>query len=53
MVNYYWILSFLENCVKNSVTPRFVQFCLGNEDLQDSSACRQCQQMLLKQEIIK
>ena len=31
-------LSFLENYIKNNVTPKFVQFRLGNRDLRDSSA---------------
>ena len=45
-------LSFLENCIKNNVTPKFVQFRFTNRELQDSSASRQCQQKLLKQEIV-
>ena len=45
-------LSFLENCTKNNVISKFVQFCLANRDLQESSAYWQCQQKLLKQEII-
>ena len=45
-------LSFLENCIKNNVTLKFVQFCLANRGLRDSSAYQQCQQKLLKQKII-
>ena len=45
-------LRFLENCIKNNVIPKFVQFLLANRDLRESSAYRQCQQKLLKQEII-
>ena len=45
-------LSFLENCIKNNVIPKFVQFHLANRDLRESSAYRQYQQKLLKQEII-
>ena len=45
-------LSFLENRIKNNVIPKFVQFRLANRDLQESSTYRQCQQKLLKQEII-
>ena len=45
-------LRFLENCIKNNVIPKFVQFRLANRDLRESSAYRQCQQKLLKQEII-
>ena len=45
-------LSFLENCIKNNVTAKFVQFCLANRDLRNSSAYQQWQQKLLKQETI-
>ena len=45
-------LSFLGNCIKNNVILKFVQFRLANRDLRESSAYRQCQQKLLKQEII-
>ena len=44
--------SFLENCIKNNAMPKLVQFHQANRDLQESSAYRQCQQKLLKQEII-
>ena len=45
-------LNFLENCIKNNVTPKFLQFRLANKYLRSSSTFRQCQQKLLKQEII-
>ena len=45
-------LSFLEDCLKNNAIPKFVQFRLANRDLRESSTYRQCQQKLLKQEII-
>ena len=45
-------LSFLENCIENNGIPKFVQFRVANRDLGESSAYRQCQQKLLKQEII-
>ena len=41
-------LSFLENCVKNKVTLKFVRFRFGKRDLQDSSVYQQFQQTLLK-----
>ena len=44
--------SFLENCIKNNVITNLVQFHQANRDLQVSSAYQQCQQKLLKQEII-
>ena len=31
-------LTFLENCTKNNVIPKFMQFCLANRDLRESSA---------------
>ena len=43
-------LRFLENCIKNNVIPKFVQIRVANRDLRESY--RQCQQKLLKQEII-
>ena len=45
-------LNFLENCINNNVTPKFLQFRLANKDLRSSSTYRQFQQKLLKQEII-
>ena len=45
-------LNFLENCIKNNVTPKFLQFRLANKDLRISSISIQCQQKLIKQEII-
>ena len=45
-------LSFLENCIKNHVIPKFLQFYSANRDLRDSSAYQQCQQKLLKPEMI-
>ena len=41
-------LNFLENCIKNNGTPKFLQFRLANIDLRSSSTYRQCQQKLLK-----
>ena len=45
-------LSFLGNCIKKNVTPTFMKFWLASRDLRDSSAYLQCQQELLKQEIV-
>ena len=45
-------LNFLESCVKNSIKPSFVPFCLAEKDLLDLPAYRQCRQKLLKQKII-
>ena len=45
-------LSFLDNCIKNNNTLKYVQFRLSHRDLRDSSAYQQCQQKLPKQEII-
>ena len=33
-------LNFLENCIKNNVTPKFLQFRLANKDLRSSSTYR-------------
>ena len=37
-------LNFIESCIKNNVTPKFLQFRLANKDLRSSSTYRQCQQ---------
>ena len=44
-------LDFLDNCIRNNVAPKFVQFRVANKDLRNSSTYRQCQTKLLKQEI--
>ena len=45
-------IGFLESYIRDNVTPKFMQFCLANRDLQDSSLYQECRQKLLKQEII-
>ena len=44
-------LEFLDNCIRNDVVPKFVQFRDANKDLRNSSTYRQCLTKLLKQEI--
>ena len=44
-------LDFLDNCIRNNVASKFVQFQVANKDLLNSSTYRQCQTKLLKQEI--
>ncbi|CAB4023178.1 Hypothetical predicted protein, partial [Paramuricea clavata] len=44
-------LTFLEDCKKNSVIPKFLNFKLANRYLQNSNAYLQCQRKLLNQEI--
>ena len=44
-------LSFLNNCKKKSVVPRFLWFKVANRRLRNSSAYRQCQNKLLQEEI--
>ena len=44
-------LDFLDNCIRNNVVPKFVQFRVANKDLRNSPSYRQCQTKLLKQEI--
>ena len=44
-------LDFLDNCNRNNVTPKLVQFQVANKDLRNSSAYKQCQTKLLKEEI--
>lgn len=43
-------LEFFENCTKNKVTARSVQFHVGNKDL-SSATSQHCQQKLLKEEL--
>ena len=43
-------LGFLNNCIRNDVAPKFVQFRAANKDLRNSSTYRHCQTKLLKQE---
>ena len=44
-------IDFLNTCLKNNIIPKFVQFRVSNKDLRNSTAYRQCQIKLLKQEI--
>ena len=44
-------IDFLNTCLKNDIIPKFVQFRVSNKDLRNSTAYRQCQIKLLKQEI--
>ncbi len=44
-------LTFLEDCKKNSVIPKFLNFKLANRNLQNSNAYLQCQRKLLNEEI--
>ena len=44
-------IDFLNTCLKNNIIPKFVQFRDSNKDLRNSTAYRQCQIKLLKQEI--
>ena len=44
-------LTFLEDCKKNKVIPKFLNFKLANRDLQNSNAYLQCQRKLLNEEI--
>ena len=44
-------LDFPDNCIRNNVVPKFVQFRVPNKDLRNSPTYRQCQTKLLKQEI--
>ena len=44
-------LDFLDNCIRNNVAPKFVQFRVANKYLGNSSTYRQCQTKLLKQKI--
>ena len=44
-------LDFLDTCVKNNVTPNFVQFRVANKDLRNSATYKRCQSKLLKEEI--
>ena len=44
-------LDFLDNCLKNNITPKFVQFRVSNSSLRSSSTYKQCQIKLIKQEV--
>ena len=44
-------IDFLNTCLKSNIIPKFVQFRVSNKDLRNSTAYRQCQIKLLKQEI--
>ena len=44
-------LDFLDNCIRNNIVPKFVQFRVADKELRNSSTYRQCQTKLLKQEI--
>ena len=44
-------LDFLDNCIRNNVVLKFVQFRVANKILRNSPTFRQCQTELLKQEI--
>ena len=44
-------IDFLNTCLKNNIIPKFVQFLVSNKDLRNSTAYRQYQIKLLKQEI--
>ena len=46
-------LDFLDNCIRNNVVPKFVQFRVANKYFRNSPTYRQCQTKLLKQEISK
>ena len=43
-------IDFLNTCLKNNIIPKFVQFRVSNKDLRNSTAYRQRQIKLLKQE---
>ena len=43
-------IDFLNTCLKNNIIPKFVQFRVSNKDLRNSTAYRQCQIKLLKEE---
>ena len=44
-------IEFLEICLANNLTPKFLNFKVTNSSLRDSKAYRDCQLKLLKQEI--
>ena len=44
-------IDFLNTCLKSNILPKFVQFRVSNKDLRNSTAYRQCQIKLFKQEI--
>ena len=43
-------LECLDNCIRNDVVPKLVQFLVGNKDLHKWSTYRQCQTKLLRQQ---
>ena len=43
-------LGCLDNCIRNDVVPKLVQFLVGNKDLRNWSTYRQCQTKLLIQQ---
>ena len=44
-------LDFLDNCLKNNIIPKFVQFRVSNNGLRHSSTYKQCQIKLIQQEV--
>ena len=45
-------LQFLQSCHHEGLTPKFLNFELANSSLKHSRTCKQCQLMLLKEEIL-
>ena len=45
------VINFLNTCDKNKIIPKFFQFRVSNKNLRNSTAYRQCQIKLLKEEI--
>ena len=43
---------FFEKCIKNQLTPKFVQFKVANKHLCSSSAYKVCQRKLLAEELV-
>ena len=46
-------IDFWNTCLKYNIIPKFVQFCISNKDLKNSTAYKQYQIKVLKQEISK
>ena len=44
-------IDFVEKCIKNQLTPKFVQFKVANKHLRSSSAYKICQRKLLVEEL--
>ena len=44
-------LEFLDNCIKNSLIPKFVTFKVANHSLKNSKTYKECQMKLLRQEM--